>query len=464
MPRLLITACVALLLACQPESGPRSLEEQVADLQEQAFRDDTAWRLLASLTKDIGPRMAGSEADARAVEWAASRMRELGFDRVWLEQVDFPLWLRNSESGRVLGGASYELDLTALGGTPGTDGALQGEVVHFYSLAELEAAEAGSLAGKIAFVSAGMRRSRGAEEYSETVPQRSLGPFVAAEKGAAALLIRSVGTDTENSAPHTGIVSSSRTGQALPAAALSNASADRLLALLSEGPAVTVELELDVGFRGQGRSHNVIGEFDGCGDGDEFILIGGHLDSWDLGTGAHDDGAGVAITMAAAGIAARQKHRPRRGVRVVLFANEEQGVYGGKAYAAAHADELSRHVLGSESDLGAGRIFEFSTRVNEAAEPEIARLAALLEPLGITRAMDAPASGGADIGQMRELGLPVIDLRHDASLYFDLHHTRNDTLDTVDPADLQFNVAAYVTLLQWAAASDVAFGPIEPSE
>jgi Zn-dependent M28 family amino/carboxypeptidase len=456
--------CTFVLCGCPQAPDQRSLAEAVADLQQQALQDETAWRLLESLTSEVGPRMAGSVADARAVAWAVEKMNDLGFDRVWLEPVDFPLWVRDSESGRVLSPEGFELDLTALGGTPGTGGTLRGDVVHFESLASLEAAEPGSLGGKIAFISAAMRRDQGAAGYSETVPQRSRGPFVAARKGASALLIRSIGTDTRNSAPHAGNVSSLEPGESLPAAALSNASADRLVELLQgEGP-VAVELELDVGYRGRASSHNVIGEFTGASGSGEFVLIGGHLDSWDLGSGAHDDGAGVAITLAAAKLVADQAPRPARGIRVVLFANEEQGVHGGKAYAAAHANELSLHVLGSESDLGAGRIYEFRTRVNEAAEPDIAELAELLAPLGIPHGTDALASGGADIGEMRKIGLPVIDLRHDASQYFDLHHTRNDTLDTVDPADLKFNVAAYVTLLQWAASSDTSFGPIEPSE
>lgn len=464
MRPIFFAALCLLLAACQGESPQQSLEDRVLALQEQALQDDTAWRLLESLTTEVGPRLGGTEGDEQAVAWAVKHMKELGFDRVWLEHVDFPLWLRHAESGRVLVPEVLELDLTALGGTPGTGGPLRGEVVHFATLAELEAAEAGSLDGKVAFISARMRRSRSAEGYSETVPQRSLGPFVAADKGAAALVIRSVGTDVEDSAPHTGNVSSSQPGVPVPAAALSNASADRLVALLGGKEPVEIELDLDVGFEGRGISSNVIGEFRGSADTDDFVLIGGHLDSWDLGTGAHDDGAGVAITMAAAKLVAGQQPRPARGIRVVLFANEEQGVYGGKAYAAAHAGELARHVLGSESDLGAGRIFEFRTRVVPEAEPAISVLEGLLEPLGIGRNGDSLASGGADIGQMRKLGLPVIDLRHDASRYFDLHHTRKDVLENVAPEDLRFNVAAYVSLLEWAASSEAAFGPVAPSE
>ena len=154
--------CVFLMCGCPQAPGERSLTEAVADLQQRALQDETAWRLLESLTGEVGPRMAGSAADARAVAWAVEQMNDLGFDRVWLEPVDFPLWVRDSESGRVLSPEGFELDLTALGGTPGTGGALRGEVVHFESLQTLEAAEPGSLDGKIAFISAAMRRDQGA--------------------------------------------------------------------------------------------------------------------------------------------------------------------------------------------------------------------------------------------------------------------------------------------------------------
>ena len=243
-----------------------------------------------------------------------------------------------------------------------------------------------------------------------------------------------------------------------------NESADQLVALLEQGGSVSVAISLDCGIDGMGGSSNVIGEFDGSDPDQGFLLIGGHLDSWDLGTGAHDDGAGVTITMAAAKLVAELPQRPARGIRVVLFANEEQGIYGGKQYAAAYAEELSSHVIGSESDLGAGKIYDFRARVNQAGQAEIPRLESWLAPLGIPYNPVIPASGGADIGQMRKIGLPVIDLRHDASRYFDLHHTRNDVLENVDPADLRFNVAAWVTFIYWAASSNTAFGPVPPSD
>jgi len=351
------------------------------------------------------------------------------------------------------------LAVTALGGSPATDGTVRAEVVRFADLAALEAADPGQVAGRIAYIAARMQRSPTGEDYDRVVAGRSRGPYVAARKGAAALVIRSVGTD-HNRLPHTGNISNSETGEPVPAAAISSPDADLLEALLSRGGPVTLELFLHCGYWLNATSWNVIGEFDGREPDGGFVAVGGHLDSWDLGTGAHDDAAGVAITLAAATRVAKQVERPRRGIRVVLFANEEQGVFGGKAYAAAHAAELGRHAIGAESDLGSGRVYRFRTRVGGAAEPAMQQLAALLAPLGIPRSLESPASGGADFGQMKVLGMPVVDLDHDAALYFDYHHTANDTLDKIDPDDLRFDVAAWETFIEFAAESTAVFGPV----
>ena len=340
---------------------------------------------------------------------------------------------------------------------------MRAEVAYFENLEALESAAPESVQGKIAYIAERMERTRDGSGYGVTVRQRSRGPFAAARKGAVGLLIRSAGTDYDG-VPHTGMISSSEPGEPVPSAALSHPAADQLEEMLAGGDAVTVEMNLDCGFEGRAVSQNVIGEFDGSGDSGEYVVVGGHLDSWDLGTGAVDDGAGVTITMAAAKLVADQPVRPARGVRVVLFANEEQGVYGGKAYAAAHGHELNKHVIGAESDLGSGKIYQLRSRVNEAALPAVMTLEELLSDLNIPLDTQKPASGGADLGQMRKLGMPVIDLRHDASRYFDLHHTRNDVIENVDPQDLQFNVAAYVTFIQWAASSGISFGPVAPSE
>ena len=449
-----------VLAACQPAT-PHA--ETINQLQAEALESELAWELLTSLTTDVGPRMPGTRGDALGVAWAEAQFERLGFDRVRKEKVTFPLWRRGFEQARVVLPRVQDFAVTALGGSPGTEGIVSAEVVHFPDLAALEAAAPGSLEGKIAFISTRMERSRSGRDYSRVVAGRSQGPFVAAEKGAEALVIRSVGTDNDR-LPHTGNISTSRSGPLVPSAAISNPDADLLVSMLERNDRVRMELRLDVGFSGEAESWNVIGEFDGREDNGEYVMIGAHLDSWDLGTGAHDDGAGVAITLAAARLVAGLPERPRRGVRVVLFANEEQGIYGGKAYAAAHADDLASHVIGAESDLGAGRIYQFRTRVRPEAEEAMDELARYFAPLEIPRQLDRPAFGGADIGQMALIGLPVVDLNHDASRYFDLHHTANDVLAQVDPDDLAFNVAAYVTFVYFTAETDAVFGPLQASE
>jgi Zn-dependent M28 family amino/carboxypeptidase len=403
--------------------------------------------------------MAGSPGDERAVAWAQEQLKRLGFDRVWTEPVTFPRWERRSERAAVVTPRPQPLAATALGYSPSTQGPIRGEVVPFASLTELEAAPAEQVAGKIVYIGERMNPKVSGGGYGDVVLQRTEGPYVAAGKDAIALVIRSVGTDN-NRLPHTGTMSRDEEQSAVPSAAISNPDADLLEAMLAAGGPVELELDLDCGFNGEATSYNVIGEFEGSVPEAGFVLVGGHLDSWDLGTGAIDDGTGVAITMAAAKLVTGAGPRPKRGIRVVLFANEEQGVYGGRAYAAAHADELSRHKIGAESDLGGGRIYRFRTRVAESAEPAMEELTAWLKPLGIPRVSHPRAFGGADVGQMVKLGMPAVDLDHDATHYFDIHHTANDTLDKVAPDDLRFNLAAWVTLLWFATHSDAEFGPL----
>ncbi len=438
-------------------------DKVIVRLQEEALNSDLAWNLLASLTSEVGPRMAGSEADGKAVKWAVDKMHSLGFDRVWTEPVSFPRWQRNSESAQVLSPSAQNLAVTAIGGSPSTGGPLEGEVIQFETLKALETATVEDVQGKIVFLSTQMRKTREGTGYGETVVNRSRGPYVAARKGAMALLIRSVGTDSDR-LPHTGMMSGSEAGDPVPSAALSNPDADNLMIMLSHEAPVRVRLDLDVGFVGQATSYSVVGEFDGSEALDQRVLLGAHLDSWDLGTGAIDDGAGVAIMLAAARMVADLPVRPRHATRVVLYANEEQGVYGGKAYAKLHEKDLNNYLIGAESDSGSDRIYRFKVRVLPQAEAVIDLLARHLESLGIERESAQLAGGEADVGQMRRVGMPVIDLDQDTSRYFDLHHTANDTLDKVNPENLQQNLAAWVTLLFITANSSVDFGPVARSE
>jgi Zn-dependent M28 family amino/carboxypeptidase len=243
----------------------------------------------------------------------------------------------------------------------------------------------------------------------------------------------------------------------IPAAALSNPDADLLSAMVRRGQPVRVRLDLDVGYEGTATSYNVIGEIRGRGKPDEVVVMGGHLDSWDLGTGAIDDGAGVAITMAAGALIGKLERAPRRTVRVIAFANEEQGLIGGKAYAEAHKAQIADHQVGVESDFGAGRIYALHAGVDPAAWPVIERIGGVLAPLGI-ELVKGDGGPGPDIGPSTQNGMPWAQLAQDGTDYFDYHHTANDTLDKIEPAALDQQAAAYAVFAYLAAETTVDFG------
>ncbi|MGO4222989.1 M28 family peptidase [Lysobacter sp. TAF61] len=446
--------------AAQPTTRiPDKAIATAAQLRETALASDLGYRITESLTTEVGPRMAGSEADARAVAWAMAKFKELGFDKVWTEPVTFPKWERRSERANVVGANAQPLHLTALGGSPA--GTVEGEVVRFADLAALEAAAPGSLAGKIAFIDYKMERARDGAGYGPGSRVRSKGPSAAIRAGAAAYLMRSAGTDSHRN-PHTGITRFDDGLTPIPSAALSVPDADQLARLLALG-AVKVNVALDCGWDGQYTSHNVIGEIRGSSKPNEVVVIGGHLDSWDLGTGAIDDGAGVGLTMAAGKLIGNLKHRPARTIRVVAFANEEQGLHGGKAYANAHVAELSRHQIGAESDFGAGRIYAYSSSAPDYAKQADEQIAQALAPLGIEH---VPGQGGPgpDIGPFAEKGLAWGRLAQDGSDYFDLHHTPDDTFDKIDPKALAQNVAAYAVFAYLAASAEGGFGSAPKTE
>jgi len=250
-----------------------------------------------------------------------------------------------------------------------------------------------------------------------------------------------VGTDSDR-LPHTGVTHyDDKATVRVPAAALSNPDADLLARELAHGK-TTLHLSLDVGDRGEGESVNVIGELRGSQKPDEIVLLGGHLDSWDLGTGAIDDGAGVSIVASAAHLIGQLPKRPKRSIRVVMFANEESGLFGAKAYAQLHKDEVGKHLIGAESDFGAGAIYQLDSAVPAERLATVDDLMPLLQPLGLVRG-ENDSGGGPDMIPMHELGMPVAELKQDGTDYFDYHHTANDTLDKIDPKNMDQNVAAY---------------------
>ncbi|GAA4794553.1 M28 family peptidase [Lysobacter hankyongensis] len=456
---LAATIAASAALAAPPRETriPDPAFATAAQLRERALQDRTSWQVVESLTTEIGPRLAGSEADARAVRWAEAKFKSLGYDKVWLQPVSFPKWVRRSEHGAVLGDHAQPLHLTALGGSPG--GTVEGDIVRFPDLAALEAAPAGSLAGKIAFVDYTMQRARDGNGYGPASRIRSRGPSAAIRAGAIGYVMRSAGTE-QHRYPHTGVTRFDEGLTPIPSAALALPDAEQLARLLSRGRPIRIRIALDCGWDGTASSFNVIGEITGSDRRlrEEVVVIGGHLDSWDLGTGAVDDGAGVAITMGAGHLIAQlpKAQRPPRTIRVIAFANEEQGLYGGKAYAEQHKAAVARHQLVAESDFGAGRIYGFNTNAAPHAQAAAARIADALKPLGI----EAMAKGGPgpDVGPIASEGAAWAWLGQDGSDYFDLHHTPDDTLDKIDPAALAQNTAAYAVFAYLAASAEGGFG------
>ncbi|MEO1014000.1 MAG: M20/M25/M40 family metallo-hydrolase [Pseudomonadota bacterium] len=430
---------------------------RVDDLIDRGLESDLAYEILESLTTEIGPRLAGSEEEARARDWGVATFKRLGFKNVRVEPFDIPYWRRVRERAEIVSPFPQALAVTALGNSVATpDGGLEAEVVRFASLADLKNAPTTGLEGKIVFVDEKMTRTMDGSGYGPAVAKRSGAANEAGKRGAAAAIIRSVGTDSHRM-PHTGGMRYQKDVARIPTAALSNPDADQLARALERAKEpVVLRLDIDVATRASSTSGNVIGEIPG--ETDEIVVVGGHLDSWDLGTGAVDDGAGVAITTAAAKLVMRAGGKPRRTIRVVMWGSEEVGLYGARAYAKAHADELGRHAMASESDFGAGNVWSLQSRVGEEDLPAFDEMARRIARLKINRG-DNAAYGGPDVSPLRAAGVPVFSLRQNGLDYFDLHHTPDDTLDKVDREDLKQNVAAWAAMIYMTANTPVDFRP-----
>jgi len=438
--------------------------DTAAKLRQQALTGHGGYEVVESLTVEVGARRAGTPADRAAVAWAEAKLNELEFDRVWKEEVTFPYWIRGEALAEVVSPFPQSLSIIALGNSVGTpDEGIEAEVLEVAAYEDLANLDPARAAGKIVFINKRMERHKTGSGYGAAVVARSSGASAAARLGAVGLVIRSIGTDSHRF-PHTGVMRYEEDVRKIPAAALSNPDADQLGAMIARGKPVRLRLFLSSRDGGMATSYNVIGEIRGREKPEEVVVIGAHLDSWDQGTGAIDDGAGVGIVVGAAKLIANLSQRPRRTVRVVLFANEESGLFGGRAYAQAHANDLANHIIGAESDFGAGRIWQVSSLVAENALPAFAEIGKALAPLGIAMG-DNMAGGGPDLSPIRALGMPVATLQQDGTDYFDYHHTADDTLDKIDPQALAQNVAAYAVFAYLAAEIPTRFGPlVQPAQ
>lgn len=414
-----------------------------------------SWRILADLTTEIGPRLPGSGREAAARDWAVARLRALGLANVRSEAFTIPGWTRGAETAQLTAPYPQELHVTALGNSaPTPAGGISAELVYFPSLQALQTAPEGSLAGKIAFIDHAMRASQDGSGYGPYGQARRQGPSVAAAKGAIAAVIRSIGTD-HNRDPHTGVTNFAKGAEAIPAGAVSNPDADLIARIARADKPLRIALTLTGKPQANMPSGNVIAEVPGRDPALPAILLGCHLDSWDLATGAIDDASGCAIITDAA-LRLRAQGQPLRTVRLLWAGAEELGGFGGQAYAAAHADQP--HALAMESDFGADRVWRVRFRMADANRPLADKVAAALAPMGIVRNGNV-ANGGTDVEPIIERQkLAVIDLDQDGTRYFDLHHTPDDTLDKVDPAQLEQNVQAWTAVLGIVANEPGAIG------
>lgn len=447
-------ALLALTISAHVSAAP-DLEE-VADIALD--NDKVAWDFVEGVTTEVGPRQAGTEAEARAREWAMAWLREYGFANVANEPFEMETWVPgDTHSVQVISPFPQPFVIQPLGNSASTgDAGITAEVVQFENIAALTDAPAGSLTGKIAYISHQMRPSMDGSHYGFAGPVRWFGPSIAASKGAIATVIKSVGTDNSRN-PHTGGTSFPERTTPIPAGALSLPDAANLerMFVRADGRPITIKLVLTPRLLGTTMSGNVVGEIVGRDPSLPPVLLACHLDSWWNAPGAFDDGAGCGIITAAA-LNVQKAGQPLRTIRVLLAGAEEVGLWGSKAYSAAHIDEPI--AVGLESDFGADRVWRFESNFREV-NPELhKKLASSVARFGVANSTIA-ASGGADLNIARDQGAAIIDLQQDGTRYFDLHHTPDDTLDKIDKAQLRQNVAVW-TQIAGILANEA--GPIKP--
>jgi len=440
--------------------APQLLAE-MKQLHGAALSSDYAYAQLAHLCNNIGPRLSGSPQAQQAVQYVAAELRRLGLD-VQLEKVMVPHWVRGAETAELVQftgqapGTTQKIVLTALGGSVATSAeGLTAEVIAVDSFEHLASLGRGKVAGRIVLFNARFDKQMAAQgfaldAYSQAVVYRGAGPSAAARLGAVASLVRSVG-GADYRLPHTGAFGYAGDAPKIPAAAVAAEDADLIAYLTAQGP-VRLHLTLTPQTLSDVESYNVIADVKGSEHPEQVIIVSGHLDSWDLGTGAIDDGAGVAVAMQVAQLIKRLGLRPKRTIRVIAWMNEENGLMGGKTYAEDHKAEFANHIAAIESDLGAGHPIGFTAHVNSKALELLTPIASVLQASGASVIRQSQNAEGADISPLDAAGVPTFAPIQDNRTYFNYHHTAADTLDKVVPRELAEN-AAVVTVLAYAIAN-----------
>jgi Zn-dependent M28 family amino/carboxypeptidase len=459
----LATAAIAFAGAAQaqaPAPDPVQLQTNAAALRDQALKGSAAYPFLRDLTTEVGERLAGSQQEHLAAQWAVARLKAMGFQNVHIESFPVPGWTRGEERAELISPSVQKLAVTSLGNAGATPPeGIEAPVALFHTYADMLAQPVGSLTGKIVVVTQPMVRAQDGSGYGALAVMRFLGAAEAQKRGAAAYLVRSLST-SDSRLPHTGATDFPPGVTPIPAGALSVPDAEQLDRLSADpsltGKPLRMHLVLTPTFKPGATADTVVADVVGRERPDEVVLIGGHLDSWDLGTGAIDDGAGAAITTAAAKLILDMPHAPRRTVRLALFGAEEIN-FAGPAFAAARsAAEQSHYVIAAECDFGAEPVYGVALPGAAAKTPYGAMLAEAIAPLPayVDR---APARGGGEDVSPLAPHVPLASLQQDGTHYFDIHHSADDTLDKVDAARMDKAVAAWVAFTYLAADSDVDF-------
>jgi Zn-dependent M28 family amino/carboxypeptidase len=450
--RLFAVLCLAGLAAAQNRMSPEmQLASQLVRIREAALTDDYAYKQLTHLTENIGSRPSGSPQAEAAVHYVAEELGKLGME-VRLEPVHVPQWQRGTETAELIdypghvSGAVQKVVVTALGGNvPTSAQGITAEVLAVSSFDQLKGLGRPRVAGKIVLFNVPFDQRKAAagfwfEAYSEAVAYRVEGAKVAAEMGAAACLVRSVG-NADYRLPHTGF--SEPAG--IPAGAVTAEDASLIWDLAGQG-IVKMHLVLTSQNGPDVLSYNVVADLKGSEHPEQVVMVGGHLDSWDLGTGAIDDGAGVAVAMETAQLLNSLHLTPKRTIRVVAWMDEENGGRGHDTYAKDHAGEMANHIAAIESDGGAGHPLGFQAKISPVALQQLKVVQDVLQPVGANLINLTSEAPGADVAPLAKAGVPTMSVLQDGRLYFNYHHTAADTLDKVVPQELRENAAAMAVM------------------
>ena len=423
----------------------------IRKIYDEALLRGHAYEDLRSLCKDIGPRLSGSSEAAMSIRWSQQKMRSYGFDRVYLEPIMVPHWERgNPEAAWIThpNGMLEKINICALGGSVSTQGMMEGTLVMFNALSDLIKAKPKEVSGKIVFINQPMNAAeiQTFKAYGACYPIRGNGAIEASKLGAKAVLIRSLGLPNDDF-PHTGSMRYEDSIKKIPAAALSTQDAERIANLLTSGVSLSFSMEMDCRNFPDEPSFNVIGELMGSKYPNEVITIGGHLDSWDQGEGAHDDGAGVIHCMEALRILKTLDYRPKHTIRVVFFMNEENGNMGGKSYAKWVKEKNETHLAALESDRGGFTPRGFGCDASDSIFAKFQAFAPLFEPYDLH--LWERGGGGVDIGPLKEkfTDIALFGFVPDGQRYFDVHHAESDVFETVNKRELELGAAAIASLV-----------------